>query len=365
MQIRTLYLLLTFILTGSGLFAQVVFINEINYTASNPQARGVEVVNPQQADLAGWNLWFYDASGHHFQVSPVLPAPELGPSGGGASGIIIWVDVMAFDTEDKGGVVLTDHNSVPVQFLSFGGSLVAYDGPAAGNTADYVGDQASGGASLQLMGVGLTYSDFQWTNLNSSTPGSININQTFTNEHTWGSSSLPVEWVTYYGTALERGIALTWITAAEENSKVFRVESSVDGQNFRTVAEVPSKGPSTSNLRYDYLHAHPQEGINYYRISQIDQSGRVNTNKILAVRYQTLKTIELYPVPATTELHVGLPLRANDYEVQLLNMHGQIVRQRRGSGWLYLRVGDLPRGVYTLSIRQGAQRELRQVLLTD
>lgn len=68
-----------------------------------------------------------------------------------------------------------------VQFLSYEGTFTASNGPAQGVTSTDIGVEqtgASAGSSVSLSGTGIGYDDFQWTNTDTNSKGSINQNQT-------------------------------------------------------------------------------------------------------------------------------------------------------------------------------------------
>ena len=74
-----------------------------------------------------------------------------------------------------------DVNGALIQFLSYEGTFTASDGPAQGITSIDIGVEQSGvepGSSVSLSGTGTSYSDFQWSNNDVNSKGSVNKNQT-------------------------------------------------------------------------------------------------------------------------------------------------------------------------------------------
>lgn len=68
-----------------------------------------------------------------------------------------------------------------VQFLSYEGTFTASNGPAQGVTSTDIGVEQTGaevGSSVSLGGTGTGYSDFQWSNTDTNSKGSVNQNQT-------------------------------------------------------------------------------------------------------------------------------------------------------------------------------------------
>jgi hypothetical protein len=98
------------------------------------------------------------------------------------------------------------------------------------------------------------------------------------NKHDWafdnfsliGSSSAPVEFVSFSGKSSGDGTFLTWVTAYEINSSHFDVERSNDGINWQVVGTVHSKNSSTG---YSYNYYDPETSGKqpvYYRIREVD-----------------------------------------------------------------------------------------------
>ena len=80
------------------------------------------------------------------------------------------------------GIALIDNFGRVVQFLSYEGTMTATSGPAAGKTSSDIGveqAQAQIATSLQLVGSGSSYADFQWSAGEASTSGGADTGQAF------------------------------------------------------------------------------------------------------------------------------------------------------------------------------------------
>ena len=77
-------------------------------------------------------------------------------------------------------ILLVDDLGTVIQFLSYEGIIVATDGPAIGMTSVDIGVSEPGaiGESLQLVGSGSDYNDFNWVGPTTASPGTLNSNQT-------------------------------------------------------------------------------------------------------------------------------------------------------------------------------------------
>ena len=150
---------------------------------------------------------------------------------------------------------------------------------------------------------------------------------------------------------------IKWSTSSESNSEYFAVERSSDAQNFIEIGRVTTAGNSSVPKSYSYTDDNPIEGMNYYRLKQVDSDGNTSVygiRSINIVRYNG-KMI-LYPSPATgntitfdygREIPAGL-------KYQLINASGAVL----GSGSVNQRkqgvpVQQLPKGQYFFRLSNG------------
>lgn len=169
----TVFFLSTFLCLNAQNFA--AFINEINYIASDPTTRGLEIAGEANTSLENWSLIHYSVAGTISYVeylSGILPDQQSGYGFG-------WYEID--QSSNGGGIALVNSSGALVQFISYGTAsyLQATEGPAAGIVADYAGVQVLPSESLQLVGTGLSHLDFVWGLPGTVNPGDINTNQVF------------------------------------------------------------------------------------------------------------------------------------------------------------------------------------------
>jgi hypothetical protein len=159
------------------------FINEIHYDNSGADVNeAIEIAGPAGTSLAGWSLVFYNGNGGASYATVALSGTIAdqddgygtlsfaGPAGGIQNGA-------------PDGIALVNAAGQVVQFLSYEGSFVATNGPAAGMTSTDIGvaeEPAPGaGFSLQLVGDGANSGDFRWQNAADDSFGTVNAGQNF------------------------------------------------------------------------------------------------------------------------------------------------------------------------------------------
>lgn len=93
-------------------------------------------------------------------------------------------------------------------------------------------------------------------------------------EATGFSNTLPVQLTQFIATPKAHSVALNWTTASEKDNAVFQIEHSVNGKDFKSVGSVNGSGSSAQTISYSFEHTAPTEGVNYYRLKQVDLDGQ-------------------------------------------------------------------------------------------
>jgi hypothetical protein len=115
-------------------------------------------------------------------------------------------------------------------------------------------------------------------------------------------------------------------------------------------------GNSNTVRRYEWIHATPKQGINYYRIRQTDKDGRYSYSKTVALPYQKNGgDIVVFPNPARENLTVMLPesIRGSINNMKIINVLGQPVIQQNiavGTRQFNIKINNLQRGFYRIII---------------
>lgn len=88
--------------------------------------------------------------------------------------------------------------------------------------------------------------------------------------------------------ALKQGkfVRLDWFTYSERNSLRFDIERSGDAKSFSKITETKALGQNATRHNYDALDKSPIEGINYYRLRQIDLDGQEKLSKTISVNFE-------------------------------------------------------------------------------
>jgi hypothetical protein len=147
------------------------------------------------------------------------------------------------------------------------------------------------------------------------------------------ASVLPVEIVGFKAELCnEDNICFNWLTATETNSNYFEVERATDDFNFRVIYAANSKAPAGNSyytISYSGIDKKPLNGINYYRLKQVDNDHHSNYSKVISVHLaleQGLKFL-VFPNPNSGEFTVQITGLKNDENITvfLRDTDGSIV----------------------------------------
>jgi hypothetical protein len=185
--------------------------------------------------------------------------------------------------------------------------------------------------------------------IGNSNPWAISIN----------SQPLPVELIAFDAKRIEDKVKLTWSTLSEESSDYYFVERTLDFNEHVQVAKVSAAGNSSQLLSYEGWDHSPKDGINYYRLSQVDFDGTVNViSDYIPVRFgNDLKFEILYLLnePSSSlifDYNSNEPLQLSVFDVagRLIQTVSSIPAQI-GMNVLPVDFNFLAAGLYTIQLR--------------
>lgn len=163
--------------------------------------------------------------------------------------------------------------------------------------------------------------------------------------------ALPIELIRFQGKENPDNIQLDWTSASELNSSHFDVMHSTDGFSFKSIARVNAAGTTNQNSNYQYKHYNPDNGINYYRLKQIDTDATYSFSNIISVNFKTEELIHIVPNPTSGVLTIqieDLP-EMGMIQCKIINELGQPVFDDLISNGK-LDISMLAEGVYFLQI---------------
>ena len=174
------------------------------------------------------------------------------------------------------------------------------------------------------------------------------------------TAPLPVNWVSFTGTAINGKVRLDWITAQEVNNSGFEVERSSDGSRFMKIGAVASN----SSFAYQFIDVQPLKEAVYYRIKQLDIDGQTSYSKTVRVQGNTnASDIRLLQNPVQNQVKLQSPQHFIGGYLQIINSEGKVLSSQKLSASLQvIDVQALQKGVYYLQVLN--KEGMREVVLT-
>ena len=178
--------------------------------------------------------------------------------------------------------------------------------------------------------------------------------------------ALPVT-VMYYTAQTEgRKAKIRWSTASESNNKEFIISRSADGKNFTEIGEVAGAGNSTTQKDYVYYDENPLNGINFYRLEQMDYDGHKTDLGIRTVNFASVVNnfIKVYPNPVKN--FVRIEFATNTYQqLELTDENGKVFQQiplNTLDSEKKMDMSNLPSGVYFIKLTGNDKVESKKVV---
>jgi hypothetical protein len=155
-----------------------------------------------------------------------------------------------------------------------------------------------------------------------------------------------------------RTVQLQWKTTNEINNQKFIVEKSVDGVSFTTMSIVDAKGDvSTVNI-YSTIDTKPNEGINYYRLKQVDKNGKFTYSNVVSINLNTsdINAFSIYPNPVGDLLQLNINAITKSFgSVVITDVSGRIVKSFnvdliKGYQSSFINLNNLKKGNYQITL---------------
>ena len=164
---------------------------------------------------------------------------------------------------------------------------------------------------------------------------------------------LPVELISFEGSAKGQVNELEWVTATEHNSDRFEVLRSVDGSEFMSIGTVSAAGESQSFLNYEFTDHSPPRGTAYYQLRIVDIDGHEELSDVIAISREA-GLVSLFPNPAEDAVQVVFGQQPNGASLLLIDLEGRTLRSvitsnKNSTELIELR--GLAPGGYTLLLR--------------
>jgi hypothetical protein len=165
----------------------------------------------------------------------------------------------------------------------------------------------------------------------------------------------PLRFLSFTGEKINRTTALQWTTDNEVNTSHFEVQRSQNGVVFSSLGRVNAANSSGVH-RYSFTDAAPLEGINFYRLKQVDRDGKAAYTPIIKILHNGFgQVISLYPNPVKDRVQMSFASRRGLLLISIFDAQGRQVLQTSlpNQAPLQLSVSALAAGRYVLLLSDG------------
>jgi len=169
-------------------------------------------------------------------------------------------------------------------------------------------------------------------------------------------STLPVKLLSFDASPDKGQINLKFTTATEINCGFFCLQKSTNGTNFNTIESLTAKGNSTEIQEYFSIDENPQNGTNYYRLTQTDFDGKTEILSTIAVNFINVENkLNFYPNPTNGILNISGITDFENIEIQIFSMDGkQIKNQQLIENTI--NIENFNSGIYFVKISKNAEQ---------
>lgn len=243
-------------------------------------------------------------------------------------------------------------NTFPVNFTSNlsstnfnwtnNNTIIGLDSIGFGSIPSFIAD--NGGFTTQTATITVT----------PSNNGCTGESESFT--FTVNECTLPVELINFDGRKVEDFTnQLFWSTATELNNDYFSLEHSQQLDDFNEIYRVNCYGNSTQKKDYEFYHKNVPEGINYYRLKQVDNDGNYSYSQVVKIQNETKNyLVNIFPNPASYSISVIIKNPIGNSNVIIYNTLGQIMKYQEikndAANRTEINISDFANGVYYMTI---------------
>jgi len=185
---------------------------------------------------------------------------------------------------------------------------------------------------------------------------------------------IPVELTSFAASVTNLGqVMLNWETATEINNQGFEIERRTESSEYRTVGFVEGYGTTTEQRSYSYLDQTVEQGVNFYRLKQVDFDGTFSYSDEIEVDVTAPLTFNLdqnYPNPfnPSTNINFSIPESGN-VRLAVYNLVGEEVAvlvdgfRTAGSYEATFDASNLPSGMYIYKLQSANSVQTKKMML--
>ncbi len=194
--------------------------------------------------------------------------------------------------------------------------------------------------------------------------GSAAIYSNYTGCQPTDLSALPITLLSFAAMSHKDHVAVSWVTAEEENNSHFTLERSKDAMHWESIGMIAGAGNPQEPNEYAFEDRAPYTGRNYYRLSQTDHNGTSETFEIILVMFDPRDiALNIFPNPSRDFIEIDCAEQVDC--LTLIDTQGRQYRvDQADAGSMRSRfdIRNLPQGIYRVLIH-GSETLFREKLM--
>lgn len=181
------------------------------------------------------------------------------------------------------------------------------------------------------------------------------------------SAALPINLLSFYGSATSENILLSWTTNSETDNSHFEIQRSLNGDDFINIGKISAAGTSHTKNNYEFEDHEPLPSVNYYRLKQVNKDGSFNISGVIRVVFKDTdhKKIRIIPSLAQTSITCEIDDPKLDGKITIFNIYGQLIKEievNYRQKDIFIDISDLTSGQYLLRYSNQVVSESRKFI---
>ena len=163
--------------------------------------------------------------------------------------------------------------------------------------------------------------------------------------------ALPVRWLSFSAQkGAKQTVLLNWSTAAEQNNRYFSVERSTSGSNFTAIGTVAAGTIPQGVQKYQFTDLQPADGVNYYRLKQVDRDGNYSYSTVVSVGIYSNTLWSLFPNPSRYNTDLSIRQNIGRLELVVTDLSGRICYRFSTNSALSGQIISIPASNYSSGV---------------
>ncbi len=182
--------------------------------------------------------------------------------------------------------------------------------------------------------------------------------------------ALPVKWLDFTAQkGSNNNILLNWNVSEQVNNDHFDVERSINAVNYNVIGTVAAGKAYNGVEKYSFTDVAPYDGMNYYRIKQVDKDGNFERSKVAAVSINGSHLLwQVYPNPVGSSTALFANTNFAKLQMIMTDASGRVVYKGEQSAVttgqrINIPVQNLAKGVYLLKVSSDKESHTEKIVV--